>query len=88
MMVFVLAFLSKAPRYHLMGQEGRVSLIPRPLPDFITQLWRNSIKSESGLGRRLGKSSDDVLRAVIWTGNFIGRHATYQRCHEIIHSCK
>ena len=36
----------------VMGSGG--SLVPRPLPDFISQLWRNSckIKSESGLGTR------------------------------------
>ena len=30
----------------------RSSLVPRPLPDFISQPW---IKSGSGLGTRLGK---------------------------------
>ena len=40
---------------------GKYSLVPRPLPDFISQPWRNpiflhgcEIKSGSGLGTRLG----------------------------------
>ena len=39
-----------------------LSLVPRPLPDFISQPWRKcEIKSGSGLGTRLGKPKITVL---------------------------
>ena len=43
--------------------RGDSSLVPRPLPDFISQPWRKiflhscEIKSGSGLGTRLGRQS-------------------------------
>jgi len=62
------------------------SLVPRPLSDFISQLWTSEIKSGSYLGRRSRLNSHNVP----WHLQLLGRVPSpclHRLCHSLTAKC-